>query len=288
LGNFDEYFPFDPGFGASANATRWRKMAKLWCSDGVLANWPSGATPTASQLYATAISGNQTTIQPGAVFIHGYYAELLNPQTIIGLGTSGTIVARVDQVNEVCSIAYRDTVVDYGPTPASNYEQSANTWEIPLWLVSSGSLIDLRTLVGPSAPLAWWGAGPATTTVNPSATQQINFPSTPRLPYVGQAILRGELLVTFSDSSVAQSATCGLTYQYTLGDQQLTPTITPARPAGGPAGAPTAVPVSVSGQIPVTQGKKTVGWRVTAGPGPLLTVTALSFTLMMVSPPPIA
>ena len=36
-----------------------------------------------------------------------------------------------DLVNENCSIYYRNGVVDYGPTPASNYQQDTNKWEMP-------------------------------------------------------------------------------------------------------------------------------------------------------------
>ena len=90
----------------------------------------------------------------GAVFIHGYYAEVQTPQSIPVL-TNGTIVAKVDYTNEVCSVYYKDGALDY-----ASYEQSTNNWEIPLWLVSSGTLTDLRVMVNPSAGLAWWAVVP--------------------------------------------------------------------------------------------------------------------------------
>ena len=71
-----------------------------------------------------------------------------------------------------------------------------------------------------------------------SATVQTNF-LTVRVPYAGKALLRGEILVTYTDSRTAQSAICGLTYQQGQSDQQLTPTITPStqgvRSPRGPA-----------------------------------------------------
>ena len=274
MANFDEFFPFDPGYGASANAARWRKMANLWMADGVLANYPLGAAATVSQLYAT-IAGTTVTVQPGAVFIHGYYAEITTSQTFT-VGTNGTIVAQVNYANEVVALVYRDTVVDYG---SGGFEQDANIWEIPIWGVSGGTtLLDLRNLINPATGLRWWTSQPGSTAVATSTTLQNSF-GLARIPYAAQGFLHGTMLVTFSDMSQAQSAICQMTYQWGQGDQQVSPTVTPAIGAGGPAGAAISMPVALTGVVPVTQGKKTFGWRVTAGTGPGIQVAQLTLSL---------
>jgi hypothetical protein len=270
----DEFFPFDLGQGAPANTARWRKMAQLWQSDGVFAGY-------LNQLNAS-LAGTTVTVQTGAVFVHGYYGEVQNAQAITGVGTNGTVVAGVDLNAQTISLYYRDGVVDYGPTPANNYEQDTSKWEIPLWLVSGTTLIDLRTMINPGAACGWWSTTAGPITVASATTVQTNF-LTLRVPFTGQAVLRGELLLTFNNPSTAQSVICQLTYQWGASDQAVTPTMTPTALAS--AGVPTTAVVAVSGLIPVTQGKKTVGWRVTAGTGPAATISTLTASVQVINLP---
>jgi hypothetical protein len=275
----DEYFPFDLGNGSPANTARWRKMAQLWSSDGVLANYLNTLTAT--------LAGTTVTVQTGGLFIHGYYGEVQNVQSITGVGTNGTVVAGADLVNQNVSIYYRDQVVDYGSNPASNYEQDTNKWEMPLWLVSGTSLIDLRNMVSPGTGLGWWSSAPGPVSVSTSTTSQINI-LTARVPYPTSAILSGTLLLSFTDASQAQSVICQLTYQFGQSDVQTSPTVTPGVPGAGPAGGQLAYPVALSGLIPVTPGKKTLGWRVTAGTGPSISVSTLTVGMTLVARPPAA
>jgi hypothetical protein len=273
--NFDEYFPFDPGFGASANAARWRKMANLWMADGVLANY-------LNQMNAT-MAGSVITVQSGAVFIHGYYAEIVNPQNFT-VGT-GTVVAQVNFNTEIVALVYRDTVVDYG---SGGFEQDANIWEIPIWGIQGGStLLDLRNLINPAVGLRWWASQVGSTPVGSGTTLQTSF-GLARIPYAAQGFLHGTMLLTFSDMSQAQSVICQMTYQWGVGDQQVSPSITPANSAGFPAGSSLSIPVALTGVIPVTQGKKTFGWRVTAGTGPGISVAQLTLSLWTGGRPPAA
>jgi hypothetical protein len=275
MGNFDEYFPFDPGFGASANAARWRKMANLWMADGVVANY-------LNQMNAT-IAASVITVQTGAVFVHGYYAEITANQTFT-VGT-GTIVAHVDYNTEIVSLIYRDTVVDYG---AGGFEQDANVWEIPIWGVTGGAtLLDLRNLINPAVGLRWWANQAGSSPIGASSTLQTSF-GLARIPYAAQGFLHGTLLLTFTDLSQAQSVICQMTYQWGQTDQQVSPTITPANSAGANAGVSISMPVALTGVIPVTQGKKTFGWRVTAGTGPGVTVAQLTLSLWTGGRPPAA
>jgi len=278
VGLFDEYFPFDPGFGAAANAARWRKMANLWMSDGVVANYPYGAAATARELYASPISGGSSTLQPGAVFIHGYYAEISTAQTITGIGTNGTIVAQVDFNNEICQLLYRDGVVDYGSNIATNYQQDNNKWEVPIWLVTAGALVDIRCLVNPASGLRWSASSAGAQPISSNTTGQFSF-GVARVPYAATGFLVGSLLLTFTDMSQAQTVTCSLTYQWGQGDQQQSPLIQPAITAGGAAGQFLSIPVALTGTVPISQGKKTYGWRVTAGTGPAIQVAQMTLSL---------
>lgn len=270
----DEYFPFDTGHGSTSNTARWRKMARLWQSDGVYAGYMN-------QLNGTLAAGT-LTVDTGAVFICGYYGEVQTAQPIPITGTgTGTVVAGVNFSTQQITIYYRDGITDYG---TGGYEQDTSVWEIPLWLVSGTSVTDLRTMINPGAGDGWWSTVAGPITVATSTTVQTNF-LTPRVPYTGQAILRGELLLTYSDLSQLQTVPCTLTYQFGQSDQQVTPTITPGVAGGGPVGGQRAVVVTISGLIPVTQGKKTVGWRVTASTGPQVTIATLTAQLQMINLP---
>lgn len=251
MGNFDEYFPFDKGFGATANSARWRKMAQLWCCDGVLQGYLNGLTTTAS--------GTTATVQTGAVFIHGYYAEIQTNQNI-SIGANGTIVAKVDLVNEVCSVYYKDGALDYGSVPATSYEQSASNWEIPLFLVAAGpTLTDLRTWVGPGRVTAFWGQ--STPSFNIAAGASQNQSITPvRVPYSAPAILRGSAQITIPGPSPGNTVTAQLYYQYGQGDVASTPVATVQSVSGN-------YPIFMTGFITVTPGLKQLALRVTNSAG---------------------
>jgi hypothetical protein len=283
--NFDEYFPFDKGFGASANSARWRKMAQLWCPDGVLLNYPAGL-PAVTQLFATIASGT-VTINPGAAFIHGYYAEVLAAQNVTSVSGNGTIVAGVDLVNEICSIYYKSGATDY-----SGYTQSLTLWEIPLWLVTGGTtLTDLRTFVTGGQGVTWAGRldGPvsiATGTTSPLVMAQFLVA---RVPYAGWAKIEGNALITFTDLSTDRTASCQLSYQQGVaGQAQLAPT-TPMQPGNSAWGAgmalqTLAMPIALSGTIPVTTGLKTAGWLVSAGTGPGIQVSNMTLSMRLIDP----
>lgn len=287
---FDEFYPFDPNFGAPANAFRWRKMAQLWQSDGVRANWPGGVAATVRDLYATN-SGLTITIQPGAVFIHGYYAELTPTTTNhpwplnISATLNGTLVAQANLStnNENVQLVWRDTVMDYGSNASTNFAQDITQdktiWEIPLWQMQNGTLVDLRTMINPGADVSWWAqynpASPVTIgtgLTNGAATGQQMLKA--RVPYVGSAVLTGTMLLTFPDLSQAQNATCQLVYQSGVAGEQspatlgtVPPGIVPAISGGLTAGQSHSIPVTLTSWVNVTQGLKTAGWYVKAGSG---------------------
>jgi hypothetical protein len=274
---FDEFFPFDPGFGASANATRWRKMAQLWQADGVLSQ-------VTTQMHAT-MAGNTVTVQPGAVFMHGYYAELGVPRSFT-VGTSGTIVAQANLAtdNEFVQLVYRDAVVDYGTNPNTAYQQDGSVWEIPLWLIQSGGLIDVRTFLNPGGSLTWFGSSPSAVNVTSGATVNVDL-LTARVPYVGMATLRGTAVITLTDFSQAQSAACALVFQNGTAEQVVGPASTPQVTAGGP-NIQVSFPVSASAWVGTGQGRKKAGWRVVAGSGPQVQVREMTLTMTLAGMPP--
>lgn len=288
MGNFDEYFPFDPGYGASANTARWRKMANLWQSDGVIKGYLNEMTAT--------IAGTAITIATGGCFIRGYYAEIVNPQTLTGVTGNGTVVAQVNFQTQVCQLYFKQNAMDYGSSPTNNYEQSANNWEIPIALYSGGTLYDVRTLINPGMGLVWWGHYDNSFTVATNATSFVgaNFLA-PRIPYgvspLGvPAMLRGSALVTFNNLALAQTATMSLVYQNGQPDQYppvgtLLAPMTPGVGAGGGASS-ISMPISLFMQVPnVTQGRKTAGWVVTAGAGPSIQVASLTLSMEIVGTP---
>jgi hypothetical protein len=273
MGTFDEYYPWDKGFGSAANSARWRKMAQLWAPDGVVANYPVGQSGWG--LGAT-LSGGTATVTPGACFIHGYYAEIFAQQAV-PVGASGTIVARADLDNEVCSIIFHSGAVDY-----NGYQQDVHAWEIPLWLVSSGSLTDLRCFISGGGAVGWSGTM-TQQPVNSGLTINFNF-MYPRFSYPAQVQLRATGAITFTDASSAQSAICQISYEYGQSDNQtsLTPVVTPASAGGGPSGVPISVPISLSASLPVTTGKKSIGCLVTAGTGPQILFGPLTMLINQV------
>jgi len=258
MGVLDEFFPFDLGHGNPANTARWRKMASEWQNDGVLYQY-------LNQLNAT-LSGTTITVNTGGVYIHGYYGEVQNSQSITGVGTNGTVVAGVDFNAQQISIYYRDGVVSYGSNPTTNYEQSANKWEIPLWLVNGTILWDVRTRILPGSPLGWntTYAGSLQMCGGQPTSQQIDLMPI-WVPFNCYAEVRSEISLNFTDASQLQNVQCQLTYQYGQADAQLASNVvTPAIPGGGPAGQSDTRGVAISGSLLMTQGRKTVGWQLTA------------------------
>jgi hypothetical protein len=108
-----------------------------------------------------------------------------------------------------------------------------------------------------------------------------------RVPYAGSAKVEGTAMITFTDLSQAQTASCQLTYQQGVaGQAQLAPT-TPMQPGNSAWGAPMALqtlamPITLSGTIPVTTGLKTAGWLITAGAGPGIQVSNMTMSMRLI------
>jgi len=131
---FDNYFPFDQGIGATASPGNWRLMARNWSNSGVVYGYASNLS--------CAIATGVITIQPGAVWIDGFYGQLNNPKTysVAGLTYPGLLCAQLDMAQRTVSFVYVA-----GTTPPVN-TPGANQWTVPLYQVNSTTaIVDIRT-----------------------------------------------------------------------------------------------------------------------------------------------
>jgi hypothetical protein len=130
----DNYFPFDTGSGASATPARWRLMARLWYSSGVVPGYLNACVPS--------ISGSVVTIQSGAMWIDGYYGESDSPKTV-GVSGNGMVVARMDPTAR--SIAFYYVAGQSVPTQNPN-----GIYEIPIMQVTGATGTDIRRFSAPT------------------------------------------------------------------------------------------------------------------------------------------
>jgi hypothetical protein len=139
---FDEYFPFNKGFGSPANASRWQKMSKIWSGDGVDigVDFQFGNVGN-----PTTYAGTTVTLQSGAVYLQGYYAELLASAPLaitVPNNPTGVIVAHLNILTSVMEPLYLNGL----SVPPVN---SATDAYLFLWKLVAGVFTDKRVLVGP-------------------------------------------------------------------------------------------------------------------------------------------
>jgi hypothetical protein len=101
-------------------------MARLW--------YGSGVVPGNQNQLACTISSTTVTVQPGAVWIDGFFGSTTSNKQVTGVTGTGTIVARLDVTNRQIYFIFTPTVVQ---NPAANFD-------IPLYSVASGALTDVR------------------------------------------------------------------------------------------------------------------------------------------------
>jgi hypothetical protein len=125
-----DVWPTEAGAGIVATEARWRKMGRMWTPTGV---------GTAGAL-APSRSGTTLTIQPGAVWLDGHYAELLTAQTLT-ITTSGIAVVRWDPASSTVELLWRDAVL----TPTVDF---AGVYEFVIYqLQASGVGRDMRVFL---------------------------------------------------------------------------------------------------------------------------------------------
>jgi hypothetical protein len=140
----EDYFPMEIPPGNHSTMDNWRKMAQLWCADGVvlpdLSFMPSERFPLSA--YGWDWNASACSIAPGACFVNGFYGQN-DTAKVLQVGAPpdwGLVVARYDPVAQLISIVYKG-----GSGPTDLVRDPAGWWEIPLAQMNTdGSIADLR------------------------------------------------------------------------------------------------------------------------------------------------
>ena len=123
-------WPTDGADGSVATEARWRKMARHWAPTEV-------APGVGNELYPTLAFPN-LTIDHGAFWIDGHYAELLGSQ-VLAVTANGLVVVRFDPAANTAELLYRDGV----STPA---QDPNGVYEMPVAQIAGSALVDVRPL----------------------------------------------------------------------------------------------------------------------------------------------
>ena len=118
-------WPTDGADGSVSSEARWRKMARLWVPSGV-----------ANGMSLISLAGPAITVNPGAAWLDGHFAELSSPQTVAA-SANGLLVLRFTPADNRCELLYRDGA---GLSPT----RTDATWELALASMSAGAMYDHR------------------------------------------------------------------------------------------------------------------------------------------------
>ena len=137
----ENYFPIDTGPGARATLPRWRSMARLFSPPGVVPGYLNQMKPS--------ISGSQVSVDLGAVFIDGFYGEIVNTPKTVNVTGPGQVVARMDTGAREIRL--------YFVAGQNNPSQSltGTIYEIPLAQITGTTtfaLADIRQFAGTLKP----------------------------------------------------------------------------------------------------------------------------------------
>lgn len=130
----ETYIPFDTGPGATATPDRWRRMSRGFRYNGVV--------PGYSNMFSATIAAGVVTINPGGIWVDGFYGETTVAHTVssVGLG-AGLVVLRADPTARTIGFFYlpgvQGTIL---PT-----QSLTGIYEIPLYYVqTSTAMLDVR------------------------------------------------------------------------------------------------------------------------------------------------
>ena len=151
-------WPTDGADGSVSSEARWRAMARLFAPSGVVDGYLGELAPS--------LAAGSITVQAGAAWIDGHYAEILT-STTFGATVTGLVVARFTPADNAFELIYRDGAT----TPT----QTEATWELPIARITSSALTDVRPMLFP---------GGATTrrighTVLTAPATEIDWPNLP-------------------------------------------------------------------------------------------------------------
>jgi hypothetical protein len=143
----EDFFPFEVPPGNHSTMDNWRKMARLWCADGVVhpdaSFMPSERYPLSA--YGWDWNSGACSIAPGACWVNGFYGQNDTAKALqVGAPPDwGLVCARYDPVAQLISIVYKG-----GSGPTDLIRDPAGWWEVPLAQMNTdGSIADLRRLV---------------------------------------------------------------------------------------------------------------------------------------------
>lgn len=137
----DEYYPFEAGFGSTANSQRWRQLFGNVLPDGVVYGFLNQLAPVYNSGAGTV------TIDTGALIIDGMWGALSTLQTIAVSG-NGTVVASLNLSTKVASILWSAGEIEYP------YTRNSTTYEVPLFSVVGGVGTDMRPFINQGATTA--------------------------------------------------------------------------------------------------------------------------------------
>lgn len=126
-----DVWPTDAAEGSVATEARWRQMARHWTPSGVLAEVGGALKPT--------LTFPNLSIQSGAVWIDGHYAELPGSQVLTATA-NGIAVVRFDPAANSAELLWRDGVSVPTQSPTG-------VWEEPIAETVGSVLKDVRGLV---------------------------------------------------------------------------------------------------------------------------------------------
>lgn len=129
----EDFFPFEAPPGNHSTMDNWRKMAQLWCADGVIRPHLSHMTTEANpfSVYGYDWASGRVTVAPGGCWVNGFYGES-RAAKVLDVGSpgghaDGMIVVRYDNVAQNMAIVWRPGVAEGGLV-----KDPVGWWEIPL------------------------------------------------------------------------------------------------------------------------------------------------------------
>ena len=123
-------FPTDAGGGSVSTEARWRQMARLWASSGVVDGYLNKLIPSHA--------GGNVTVGTGAAWVDGHYCEQLSSQAV-AVASSGLVVIRFTPADNRFQLLWLNGV--------SNPTQTTATWELPIARMTGGTMSDVREFV---------------------------------------------------------------------------------------------------------------------------------------------
>jgi hypothetical protein len=173
-------WPTDGADGSVANEARWRKMGRLFASNGVASGIANELAPT--------LAFPTLTIQAGAAWVDGHYAETASAQALTATA-NGLAVVRFDPAANTAELLWRDGA----STPSQNPN---GVWELALAKTVGNVLTDLRTFSSPAAPLQTFVIDTVVGIDVPTGTDNDMIPvGTFTMPFTGSFVFQGSAKV---------------------------------------------------------------------------------------------